>query len=285
MCYTITDEFKNKVNATLMETELFKKIIDEIAGNVNAIRLSLRGEPTLHPDFFECIRYSKEKGIKEISFLTNGSTLNKENIERLIDLGVDWITVSVDGTYETYEKIRFPLKFEDTLNALRMIKYKKDQRSKKKPVIKIQSVWPAIKNNPEEYYNLFRDCTDLIAFNPLIDYLGNDDELEYEEGFSCPQLYQRMTIGADGKAMMCSNDEENFIVLGDINLETVYSVWHGAILAAVREKHKEHDGFLTYEVCKRCYLPRKTEDFETFCLNGEEYRIKNYVKRSQEIGK
>ena len=77
MCYTITDEFIEKVNAKLMDFELFKKIIDDIAGKVPSIRLSYRGESTLHPKFIECIKYAKDAGIVEVSTLTNGSKLKK----------------------------------------------------------------------------------------------------------------------------------------------------------------------------------------------------------------
>ena len=51
MCYTITDEFKKKVNATRMNFDLYKKVIDEIAHKVPAVRLSFRGEATLHKNF------------------------------------------------------------------------------------------------------------------------------------------------------------------------------------------------------------------------------------------
>src|SRR5258705_12478590 len=64
MCYTITDEFKKQVNSTRMEWELYKRIIDEIGGRVPAIRLSLRGEATLHTKFIEAISYAKQKGVK-----------------------------------------------------------------------------------------------------------------------------------------------------------------------------------------------------------------------------
>ncbi len=115
MCYTITDEFKEKVNAKLVDFELYKKIIDEISGKVPALRLSLRGESTLHPKFIECIKYAKDKGIKEISTLTNGSKLDLDFFEKIVNAGIDWITISVDGLNEEYEKIRKPLKFKDIL--------------------------------------------------------------------------------------------------------------------------------------------------------------------------
>jgi radical SAM protein with 4Fe4S-binding SPASM domain len=284
MCYTITDEFKEKVNAKLMNFTLFKKIIDEIGGKVPALRLSLRGESTLHPKFIECIKYAKKNGIKEVSTLTNGSKLESEYFKKMVDAGIDWITISIDGLNEEYEKIRKPLKFKDTLEKVKNIaKYKKENNIHK-PVIKIQSLWPSIKNNPEKFYNTFEPITDLIAFNPLIDYLQQDSDIVYVNNFSCPQLYQRIVVGADGSVMMCSNDEENDHIIGDANKQTIYSIWHGKTLNKVRELHLKQDGYKKLDVCKRCYLPRETEINESSEVNGRKFNILNYVNRKQKIG-
>ncbi len=285
MCYTITDEFKQKVHAKLMDDNLFYKIIDEIAGNVVAIRLSLRGEPTLHPKFIEFIKYAKQKGIKEVSFLTNGSKLTDDYIVELIDAGTDWITVSIDGIDEEYESIRKPLKFDETYTKIKRFYEIKREKNVHRPVIKIQGIWPSIKNNVEEYYNRFKPYTDLIAFNPLIDYLDNDSDIVYVDGFSCPQLYQRLIVAADGQVMACSNDEDNMNVIGNILNESVYSIWHGENLTKMRELHKQENGFKQCEVCRKCYLPRATEDNETAVVNGRTFTIKNYIGRPQEIGK
>jgi len=285
MCYTITDEFKQKVNACLMDFSLFKKIIDEIGGKVPAIRLSLRGEPTIHPNFIECIKYAKENGIREVSTLTNGSTLKADFFSRMLQAGIDWLTVSVDGLDETYENIRKPLKFSETLGNLQEIKRIKNQAGVHKPVVKIQTIWPAIKDDPDKFYNTFATFVDLIAFNPLIDYLGNDDDIVYEDDFSCCQLYQRLVVGADGKVMMCSNDEEGSVIIGDANTESIHDIWHGEALNRMRAIHNTTDGFKKVTVCTRCYLPRKTEDSETSSINGRNFVIKNYVNRKQNIGK
>jgi radical SAM protein with 4Fe4S-binding SPASM domain len=284
MCYTITDEFKERVNAKLMDFSLFKKIIDEIGGKVPALRLSLRGESTLHPKFIECIRYAKEKGIKEISTLTNGSKLELDFFKQIVEAGIDWITVSVDGMNEEYEKIRKPLKFNETLKKLTDIAQYKKENNLHKPVIKIQSLWPSIKKDPETFYNTFKPITDLIAFNPLIDYLQKDTDIVYIENFSCPQLYQRLVVGADGSVMMCSNDEENDHIVGDAKIESIYDIWHGDKLNSVRKIHLEKDGFKKLDVCKRCYLPRATESNEISQVNGREFHILNYVNRSQNVG-
>jgi len=284
MCYTITDEYKKKINAEFIDFELFKKIIDEIAGKVPAIRLSLRGEPTLHPEFAECAKYAKEKGINEISTLTNASKLTDEYFEKIMLAGVDWITISIDGLNENYENVRKPLKFLDTLQKIKNIKAIKEKNNSNKPVIKVQGIWPAIKENPEAYYNTFEPYVDGIAFNPLIDYLDKDEDIIYDEDFSCPQHYQRIIIAVDGYAMMCSNDQKGLEIVGDANNQTIYEIWHGEKLKRMRNIHKKQCGFKEIPVCKNCYLPRLTEDSETAEVNGRKFIIKNYVNRKQEIG-
>lgn len=283
MCYTITDAFKSKVNTQLMEEKLFKKIIDEIEGKVPAVRLSLRGEPTLHPQFLEYVKYCKQHDIKEVSFLTNGSKLTESYFRNLMEAGVDWITISVDGIGEMYESIRKPLKFEDTLEKIKNIARTKKENNCEKPVIKIQGIWPAIKENPEEFYHTFEPYVDFVAFNPLIDYLDNDNDIVYEEKFSCPQLYQRLVIGSDGKVLLCSNDEDGMQILGDIHQNTVHEIWHSQKLNEIRTLHKNGE-FKKIAVCKKCYLPRKTEESEHAVVDGREFVIKNYINRKQEIG-
>lgn len=277
MCYTISDEFKQKVNAKLMDFDLFKKVIDEIANDVPAIRLSLRGESTLHPKFIECIKYAKNKGIKEISFLTNGSKLDRNNFIKMMQAGASWITISFDGLGDEYEKIRKPLKYIDMLKKIQDIKDIKKEFKVNKPVIKIQGIWPSIRVNPEEFYNTLSPYVDSVAFNPLIDFHKNSDDKVFIDGFYCPMIYQRLVIGADGLVMMCSNDEENIHVIGDSNKETVYDIWHGEKLNSVRELHKKTNGYKDLEVCRNCYLPVETEDGERAIVNDREIIVKNYV--------
>jgi len=287
MCFRSKDAYNKKDNNVLMKYDLFTKIIDEIGGKVKALRLSLRGESTLHPRIVDCVKYAKARGIKEISFLTNGSRLEKNFFEELLLAGVDWITISVDGLYDIYNTIRRPLKFEETLQKIKEMKEIKTKHNVHRPVIKVQSVWPAIRGNAEEFYNTFKPYVNLIAFNPLIDYLGKDEEttIEYIDNFSCPQIYERLVIGADGEAIMCTNDEENIQHIGNANSQTIYQIWHGKKLNSIREIHKQNDGFKSILVCRKCFLPRKTQEVEEAAVNGRKFKIQNYVNRAQAVGR
>ena len=285
MCYTITDDFKKKVKKGFMDLKLFKKIIDEISGKVFAVRLSLRGEATLHKNFIECIQYAKEKGIKEVSTLTHGGNLDLGFFKQCANAGIDWFSISIDGTDEEYNRIRKPLKFNDIIKKLQDIKEYKDTHNLIKPVIKVQGIWPAIRPNPTKYYNTIAPLVDLVAYNPLIDYLRKDHEIVYEENFACPQIYQRIVVGSDGQVMMCSNDEDGEEIIGNAYEETIYEIWHGKKLNDIRTIHNKQDGFKSLNVCKQCYYPRKMVPNEKAQVGSREITIENYINRQQEVGK
>ena len=106
-----------------MDFELYKKIIEECRRNgVYSIKLSWRGEVLLHPKIVEMVKYAKERGIKDVGFLTNGGLLDKKLSEQLIDAKLDWISISFDGLGGKYESIRYPLKYEETLGKIRDLK-------------------------------------------------------------------------------------------------------------------------------------------------------------------
>ena len=288
MCPTITEAFQARARKGqgLMDVKLAKKILDEIAGKVFALRLSFVGESTLHKSLVDIVRYAKEKGLREISLLTNGSKLELPYFKALVEAGVDWITISIDGVDETYNKIRKPITFNKMLRMLNNIKEYKSDHGLKKPVIKIQGVWPAIRENPDRYYSTLAPLVDLVAYNPLIDYLRKDgtDEIVYEDNFACPQYYQRLVIGSDGNAIMCSNDDEGEIVIGSARDHSIRDLWQGQRMTELRELHNKKDGFKELHPCRQCYYPRQTVVNETAKVNGRTIFIENYVNRKQEIG-
>jgi len=284
MCYTITEHFKKNVRQKVMDWDLYKRVIDEVSGKVYALRLSWRGESTLHNKFVDAVSYAKEKGIREVSFLTNGWKLDLDYFIELQKAQADWITVSFDGVGEEYNKIRAPLKYEVMLERLRNIHDYKKKYNLNKPVIKIQGVWPAIRSNPEQFYKTLGAVSDLVAFNPLIDYLGKDTDILYEENFCCPQLYQRLFVSSTGDVMMCNSDEYGDEIVGNAWEETIHEIWHGPKLQKIRQLHSETDGFKKVPVCRKCFYPRKSEVNESAIVDGRTILIENYVNRAQEIG-
>lgn len=286
MCYTITEAFKSKVHATLMDYGLFTKLVDECAcGGVYSIRLSLRGESFLHSRIVDCIRYAKHAGIKEVSTLTNGVKLDEVLFEEVMHAGLDWITISFDGLGETYERIRHPAKYKRALEKVRCYHEIKKAAGRVKPLVKVQSILPAVKDNLAEYYRTFASIADMVSVNPLIDYLHKDSRpaIQHCRDFCCPQLFQRLVIGADGLVMLCANDEDGSEIVGDANNEKIGEIWHCRRIEEARAVHKRHEGIRRYAVCAKCYLPRRTEPM-VLNLDGRSICVEHYTNRTQTIG-
>lgn len=283
MCYTITEEYKQKVNAKLMDYSFFTKVVDECAaGGVYSIRLSFRGETFLHPRIVDCLRYAKEKGIKEVSTLTNGVRLDEEMFKEIMEVGIDWITISFDGLGETYEKIRRPAKYKRAVEKIANYAKIKQEAGSVKPVIKVQSILPAIEEDPKAFYDVFAPITDMVSSNPLIDFLQDTSKLPKIPNFSCPQIYQRLVVGADGLCMMCSNDEEGKNIVGNANEQTIHEIWHGAEMTRVRELHSQHKGCESLAPCAQCYLPLATYEDEVK-VGDRQVIAEKYVSGTQKV--
>lgn len=288
MCFTILEDFKKQVPTQFMDYELFKKIINEIGGQVPAIRLSFRGESTLCRYFVDAIRYAKEKGIKEVSTLTNGSTVTEEFFTEIMFAGMDWITVSVDGMDEIYEQIRKPIKFQQILENIKLMKRIKEKHNRHRPVIKIQTIWSAIKNDPEKFYNTFAPYADLVAFNPDVDFSaanqcinkikeGVEVPINYIEDFVCPSLFQRLFVCSDGKSIVCCFDMNSEMIIGDANQNSIYDIWHGEKMNKFRQTLSQKDGFKKFPICRACIYPRAIDETETAQVNGRRFHVYNYL--------
>lgn len=274
MCFTVTEGYDKFRKQEFMSFEMFKKIIDEIVGNVPAIRFSSSGEQTLHPEFLKCVAYAKKAGIKEISMVTNGSKLTEAFLGELVEY-VDWIIISVDGMDEEYERVRYPMKFQQIITSLKTLQQIKETKHIDKPVVQIQSVWTSIEGCYEEYYKLFKPITDLIQFGILIDY-ENEKNLIYEEDFCCSAIYQRMEVGFDGKVYPCCANNGIRLSVGNVNDQSLYAIWHGEKMQTIRKTH-ENNEFKNIAMCRDCFLSRKLCVKKTNKIEDREFEVKEYV--------
>lgn len=289
MCYTTTPEFKQRVERCFLNGDLWRKIIrDAAGGGVFSLRLSWRGESTLHPEFIEAIRYAKSLGICEVSTLTNALNLTPDLIESIVAAGLDWLTVSADGVGSVYESIRKPARFDDLIAKLKAFKDTKKRLKVVKPVIKVQTIWPAIQDNPDEYHRAYSAIVDQVSCNQLVDYLRHDDRsgrIVYRKAFDCPVLYQRLTIASNGFAYLCYNDEYGHHPIADMRTTSIREVWLGRFMREVRCAHRCHRGVEVFTACRHCFLPREKEVLDVVQVGAKKITIDGLQGRVQEVGK
>jgi MoaA/NifB/PqqE/SkfB family radical SAM enzyme len=76
------------------------------------------GEPLVHPDIIEMVGQAKALG-SSVELITNGTLLTKDLSERLIEIGLDMLWVSLDGaTPESYADVRLGAALPEVLANL-----------------------------------------------------------------------------------------------------------------------------------------------------------------------
>lgn len=126
--YGIADYDRDYMGTTdkdIMSFAVFRNAVDPlIDAGVNATISILGGEPTLHPQLPDIIRYvkeSRERANIKVRMFTNGTRLDKCGQE-LIDAGIDKIYVSLDGhNPEINDRVRGYGAFEKALRGLEFI--------------------------------------------------------------------------------------------------------------------------------------------------------------------
>ncbi|OSB14047.1 radical SAM/SPASM domain-containing protein [Clostridium botulinum] len=258
----VNDKSKNdKFNIGMMDMDTYKKIIDEaVRIGVYSIKLNWLGEPLVHPQIVDMVKYAKDKGIVDVMFNTNAALLTRDISKQLIDVGLDKIFFSFDSPIkEKYEQIRVGANFEDTLNNIRCLISIRDGLGKKSPLTRVSMV--LMKENEEEYkqfIELFKDIVDVVAYVEYREPVGTERELDVTE-FACSQLWQRMFIAWDGDVIPCCVDSEKELLMGNIHKNSINQIWNSEIYKKIRENHK-NGRWHKHSRCRKCDLPYKKKD-------------------------
>ncbi|UCG68039.1 MAG: radical SAM protein [Thermoplasmata archaeon] len=123
-----------------MRQDDFKKIIDELKDYLYEILLFGFGEPLLHKDIYEMIKYATENNIRT-ALSSNLCNLQKGDIDRIIDSGLELLVVSLDGiTQETYKRYRVKGDVQQVKRNVETLIQRKKELGRSNPVIQIQFI-------------------------------------------------------------------------------------------------------------------------------------------------
>jgi MoaA/NifB/PqqE/SkfB family radical SAM enzyme len=234
-----------------MSEDLFQKIVAELTPwrhHIRKVNFYFDNEPLLDRDLARKIRQLKDLGIATVAIATNASGLTETRARELIGAGLDQIYISIDSLVpERYEAIRVGLKFAKVYaNTLNFIRLRNEMGGK--TALRIQMVLqesnqdekltfiPHWKNklSPGDLAVVFRahNWGGVVETPVFADDAGINS-------LPCSILWANAMIHADGKMALCSVDTEQVspFSLGDINLETIESVWKGPKITEMRERH------------------------------------------------
>jgi radical SAM protein with 4Fe4S-binding SPASM domain len=109
--------------------------VDQLSGMKPKIYFG-GSEPFIRPDFLAILKHVKDHNLR-VAFATNGTLLDREKIETLVDLGVDDVKFSIDGNKELHEHIRGKEIFTKVTLAVKELAEHRRKKAQKKPIITV----------------------------------------------------------------------------------------------------------------------------------------------------
>jgi len=146
----------------VLPLDLLKRVLNDISSmsGLKQVKLVGGGEPFMHPHIFEVIKHIKEKDANiAIDINTNFSLIGENEADRLFELGVDSLTVSLWAGSPDIYTLTHPNQSADTFRRIQRtlgyISKLKNKKSTNGPFIRIHNVIMNIN---------YKDINQMLAF-------------------------------------------------------------------------------------------------------------------------
>ncbi len=278
-CYSFQSDDK-----TLINTNDMFKIIDILKG-YGIFRVTLTGgEPLLRRDIFDIIKKLKSNRFT-VEINTNGTLITEEKANRLKELGVDSVRISLDGSnariHDEFRNVKGA--FEGAISGIRWLNDKgiktniatvpnKFNKKDLNEMIKLLSQFEisewhffrliltgrALNNkdiilNKDEYFRVMKDVYELskvfkninISFNDPLFYFNNNNT------FGCGAGKVYMSLDTSGDFHLCPSNPH---IVGNIFKDNLMDIWNNRIVYKLRENSliKECTNCELRKVCGGC---------------------------------
>jgi radical SAM protein with 4Fe4S-binding SPASM domain len=269
-----------------MDVALFERVMDELGPFLLTASLWAWGEPLLHPRLEQILHAARKHDV--ITLLsTNGQSLNDDRVvEALIQAPPTYLIVAVDGlTDETNSKYRVGSTLAPVLDGVKRLAEMKRRRSLQSPVLTMRYI--VMKHNQHEVPRLDefarRNGFDLLTVRnvffvesssdgELRERLTPDSRVWRECGigyggnsqpgsFICQEPFWFPTVFADGTLVLCEQDYNAQLALGQISEEVSFAgLWRCRRAAQLRQIIRDDRQSVSF--CRKCpYLDRPITDF------------------------
>jgi radical SAM protein with 4Fe4S-binding SPASM domain len=257
----------------MLSDNLFKNTIDQLANTLTYLTFYFQGEPYLHPNFLDMIRYASSKGIYTATS-TNAHYLTDEVARKTIESGIDRLIISIDGTsQDTYQSYRVGGDLRKVIEGTKnIVAWKKKLRSKTPHIVFQFLVVKPNEHQVPEVYKLahdlgvnqvvlktaqiydFKNGSELIpASHKYSRYKRNPDgtySLKNNLDNHCWKMWHSCVITWDGKVVPCCFDKDAHFVLGNLQRESFQDIWYGKQYSEFRTSLLKSRNEI--EICKNC---------------------------------
>nr|WP_299423378.1 SPASM domain-containing protein [uncultured Emticicia sp.] len=257
----------------MLPEKLFMQTIDELADTLLYLIFYFQGEPYLHPEFLDLVKYASKKGIYTATS-TNAHYLTDITAKQTIESGLDRMIISIDGTtQEVYEQYRVGGNLNKVIEGTKKIVYWKKSLKSKTPHIIFQFL--VVKPNEHQIEDVKLMAKELgvdeVAFKTaqIYDYKNGSSLIpsihkyaRYEQNSdgkyqiknklldNCWKMWHSCVITWDGLVVPCCFDKDAEYRMGDLKNKTFKAVWQSESYQKFRKSLTNARAEI--EMCKNC---------------------------------
>lgn len=258
-------EFKKSKHygARMLDPGLNEKMVNEVAEfgskSTEYLRYSSNGEPLIHPNIIEMLSCAVKNSGTTVTLTTNGTLMDEEKCEALIETGVDIIDISIDAYYpDTYSKIRVKGNLEITrVNVLKLLRLR-EESSKKINVVVSFVEQPHNLGEADIFTEYWKSHgVDFVIVRRLHSCAGAKPDiaskLRDKADLRRPCLYpwERVVLNPKGYLGFCPASWRGETEIADFKKCSIKDTWQGDFYKKLRDEHLNNN-FLQNKFCCHC---------------------------------
>ena len=247
-----------------MDFNLFKKVIDDSPG-LEHLCMHNWGEPLLHKDILRMFDYAAQSGVQHIVMNTNGTLLTDQMIDNIVDSPLTVIRFSIDGSAETFKKIRGVNLDKIESNILKL----KEKKELRRPELGMGVVFTVEEDTQEDvqaYVAHWETIVDHVRMQPKL--------IQSPRQEVCPEPfgkdYGKLVVLWDGTVIPCCVDYNATLSLGNAWKDNVMDLWQGTAIEQLRQQHLAGDFPDACVNCNECETEKTTKRFFYAASSGTE---------------
>lgn len=254
----------------VIKPELAEKILKEAYSlGTREVGFYQTGEPLLDRNLERYISFAKNLGYEYIYITTNGALLTKERAEKIVSAGIDSIKFSINASSsKDYLLIHGKDEFDKVIeNLIYLNELRGGDKCKFALYISYVATryTKAEKDNFERKYKkyvddiVFVDCMNQGGgmTNEIANHLAIDSDTAFTKQDICSMVFNRLHVTYEGYLTMCCVDFQNYLVIADLNKETLKDAWNNPYARNLRARHLQHDlkGTMCFNCRNNCNEP------------------------------
>jgi radical SAM protein with 4Fe4S-binding SPASM domain len=246
-----------------MDKKIWQRVLDELKERQYQVNLITHGagEPLLYKPLFDLLKKIKENPLLTAGFLTNGMFLNETVIQQLIDIQLDFIGFSIDGTKpSTHDFFRVNANLSQIEKNVDRLLEMKIQRNSDFPKLQFNMVGYAEILDQEmsfvkRWLPVAREVT-VATFKPIGSRkLVDDVQISEYQMPACPYLWDQFVIAHDGRVAVCCEDFNVDVNIGSVVTNSIHTIYNQSDrLRYYRKKHLSHKT-KDLKLCIDCQIP------------------------------